>query len=357
MITPETRSRAASVAAVMVNFRTPDLALDAARALGGARADYPGLRLVIADGFSDDGSVERLEAGVAAGDLAEWVTVLPLATNGGFGWANNQAMLRLMQSDSPPDYIYLLNPDTLVTPGAVSALVETLDRYPRCAAVGSLLLNDDGSVSGSAFRFPSVGRELLRGARTGGIGRLFGIASIVFDDGYAGEVDWVTGASTMFRAAALKQTGLFDTAFFLYFEEVELTHRLRKAGWTVRHEPASKVHHIGGASTGMAYNRKDLTIGPPLPRYWFASRRRCFSLIGGRGTAIAANLAWLSGHAFYMMRRTLGRGGNHILNRREARDLIGCGMLPDRADIVSDHTAWDEPPGRTPAWMQRSGGA
>ncbi|QQV78066.1 glycosyltransferase family 2 protein [Sphingomonas aliaeris] len=351
---PEARTGATSVAAVMVNFRTPVLALDAARALASARAEFPDLRLVIADGFSNDDSVERLEAGVAGSDLADWVTVLPLAVNGGFGWANNQAMLRLMQSDSPPDYIYLLNPDTQVTPGAVSALVETLDRYPRCAAVGSLLLNDDGSPSGSAFRFPSVGRELLRGARTGGIGRLLGIEPIVFDDGHAGEVDWVTGASMMFRAAALKQTGLFDTAFFLYFEEVELTHRLRKAGWTVRHEPASKVHHIGGASTGMAYNRKDLTIGPPLPRYWFRSRRRCFSLIGGRSTAIAANLAWITGHAFYMTRRMIGRGGYHILNRREGRDLIGCGVLPSRADVTSDHTAWDEPFDRTPAWMQRS---
>lgn len=354
---PEAQTGAASVAAVMVNFRTPALALDAARALASARVEFPDLRLVIADGFSDDGSVETLEAGVADSDLAEWVTVLPLATNGGFGWANNQAMLRLIQSDSPPDYIYLLNPDTEILPGAVSALVATLDRFPKCAAVGSLLLNDDGSPSGSAFRFPSIGRELLRGARTGGIGRLLGIAPMVFADAHVGEVDWVTGASTMFRVAALKQTGLFDTAFFLYFEEVELTHRLRKAGWTVRHEPASKVHHIGGASTGLAYNRKDLTIGPPLPRYWFASRRRCFALIGGRGTAIAANLAWLAGHAFYMTRRILGRGGNHILNRREGRDLIGCGVLPSRADLTSDRTAWNEPPGRTPAWMQRSQGA
>ncbi len=127
---PEARTGAASVAAVMVNFRTPDLALDAARALASARAEFPDLRLVIADGFSQDDSVERLEAGVAGSDLAEWVTVLPLAVNGGFGWANNQAMLRLMQSDSPPDYIYLLNPDTQVTPGAV-----TTDKVAGCPPI------------------------------------------------------------------------------------------------------------------------------------------------------------------------------------------------------------------------------
>ena len=351
---PEAQAGAASVAAVMVNYRTPDLALGAARALATARAEFPDLRLVIADGCSNDGSVETIAAGIAQSDLAEWVTLLPLATNGGFGWANNQAMLRLMQSETPPDYIYLLNPDTEVSPGAVSALVAVLDRHPGCAAVGSLLLNEDGSPSGSAFRFPSVGRELLRGARTGGIGRMLGIEPVLVDDGRAGEVDWVTGASMMFRTAALKQTGLFDTAFFLYFEEVELTHRLRKAGWTVRHEPASKVRHLGGASTGLAYNRTDITLGPPLPHYWFASRRRCFALIGGRGAALSANLAWLAGHAFYMLRHAVGRGGNQILNRREARDLLKCGMVPDQADTIPDVTRWDEAPGRTPAWMQRA---
>ena len=357
MNTPESRSGTASVAAVMVNFRTPALALSAARALASARADFPDLRLVIADGFSDDGSVAALAEGIAGGDLADWVTLLPLSTNGGFGWANNQAMLRLMQSDMPPDYIYLLNPDTEVTPGAVAALVETLDHHPRCAAVGSLLLNEDGSPSGSAFRFPSPGRELLRGARTGGIGRLLGITPVLVDDGKAGEVDWVTGASMMFRAAALKQTGLFDTAFFLYFEEVELMHRLARAGWTARHEPASKVHHLGGASTGLAYNRKDLAVGPPLPRYWFASRRRCFALTGGTGNALSASILWLTGHAFYMLRRVLGRGGSHIPNRREARDLFAHGLLPSRADMTPDLTRWDEPPDRSPAWMQRSQGA
>lgn len=351
MNTPQKRN----VAAVMVNFRTAALALASAKALAGARAEFPDLRLVIADGFSNDGSVETLAEGIARDGLGDWVTLLPLAVNGGFGWANNQAMLHLLQSDTPPDYIYLLNPDTEVTPGAVSTLVDTLDRFPRCAAVGSLLLNDDGSPSGSAFRFPSIGRELLRGARTGGIGRLLGITSVLVDDGEASEVDWVTGASMMFRAGVLKQTGLFDTAFFLYFEEVELMHRLKRAGWTIRHEPASRVHHIGGASTGLAYNRKDLAVGPALPRYWFASRRRCFALIAGKGAAWSASAAWLAGHGFYMLRRVLGRGGNHIPSRREARDLIGYGLLASRADITPDATPWDETPGRTPAWMVRSG--
>lgn len=350
MSIPQTRN----VAAVMVNFRTAALALSAAKALAGARAEFPDLRLVIADGFSDDGSVEAIAEGIAKDGLGDWVTLLPLAVNGGFGWANNQAMLHLLQSETPPDYIYLLNPDTEVTPGAVSALVDTLDRVPNCAAVGSLLLNEDGSPSGSAFRFPSIGRELLRGARTGGIGRLLGITPVLVDEGQASEVDWVTGASMMFRSAALKQTGLFDTAFFLYFEEVELMHRLKRAGWAIRHEPASRVHHIGGASTGLAYNRKDLAVGPQLPYYWFASRRRCLALIGGKRAALSASVAWLAGHAFYMFRRALRRAGNHIPSRREARDLIGYGLVPSRSDGSPALTRWDEPPGRTPAWMERS---
>jgi hypothetical protein len=68
-------------------------------------------------------------------------------------------------------------------------------------------------------------------------------------------VDWVTGAALLVRARALADVGLFDEAFFMYSEEVDLCRRLSRAGWRVLYEPAAEVvHHearssdqVGGA--------------------------------------------------------------------------------------------------------------
>lgn len=331
------------IAVVIVNYRTPDLAIGAVAALEPERVAEPDLQVVVVDGGSGDGSAERL-AGAFAG--SDWVEVLPLPENGGFGWANNQAMLRLLQSDTPPDYIHLLNPDTEVEPGAVSRLADVLDAHPRCGAVGSQLLEPDGAASGSAFSWLTIGRELDRGAKLGLLGRLLGHKDYQIIQP-AGEVDWVTGASVMLRAAALREAGLFDTGFFLYFEEVELMWRIHKAGWTIRHEPASRVRHVGGAATGINGSREE-ALRPARPDYWYRARRRYLTLSFGRPAALTASLAWLAGHATLLARRLIGSGKAHPMVEADARRLMRHGFAPVAQPPAFPQ--WDEPPGRPPAW-------
>ena len=340
-----------TVAVIIVNYRTSDLALEAARSVASERAALPGLRVVIVDGGSGDGSAERLAAGITDPLLAGWVSVLPLAINGGFGWANNQAMLTLIQGKAPPDYILLLNPDAVVMPSAIRALAETLDAEPRCAAAGSALKNEDGSAVGAQFRFFSPAREFVRGLRTDAVRRLLGIAPLMIEG--TDEPDWVTGASLMLRVAAVKEVGLFDTGFFLYFEEVELCRRLKRAGWRVLHVPQSCVSHIGGAATGIDYAQTNAGFAPPLPYYWFASRRRLLALMFGRIGATVASVAWLLGHLLYGIRRAIGLGSHQRLNLHEARDLLRHGIVPSNGDLTPHVTDWREPPGSPPAWMSR----
>lgn len=342
------------VAVVIVNYRTPDLALAAVRSLAAERERVPGLRVVLVDGGSGDGSADRIAAGLADPALSGWAEPMPLPINGGFGWANNQAIQRLMQGDGPPDYIHLLNPDAEIEPGAVAALVAVLEREPRCAAVGSLLLDPDGSPSGSAFRFQGPVGELVRGARIDGLRGLLRVPSGLVANAPAGVVEWATGASLMLRTAALREVGLFDTGFFLYFEEVELMWRLNAAGWHVRHEPASRIRHVGGAATGVRDGETRSRLAAPRPAYWYASRRRYYALARGRGVAAAANLAWLAGSALFGLRRALGMGRQHLVTRNEARDLIRHGILADKADATPHIARWDDPVGREPAWMARS---
>ena len=334
----------ADVAVVTINYRTPELTIRCVEALLPEKKRLPLLRVVVVDGGSADGSAAKLAEFVEQLSLG-WVSFLPLGINGGFGWANNQAMLELARDENPPEFIHLLNPDAEVRPGAVSALVDALQVDPRCGAAGSQLINVRAEPAASAFRFPSAGRELIAGAQSEKLGSMLGIESTVAIG--SSEVDWVTGASVMFRVDALREVGLFDDGFFLYFEEVELMHRLRSHGWTVRHVAQSQVVHIEGASTGIGA----ATAERAHPAYWYESRRRYFALTGGRTTVVAANLAVVAGKAAAKMKILVGRPAKATACR--LKDLFGHGFLPTASDTLPSIPRWGDAPGSPPAWMTR----
>jgi N-acetylglucosaminyl-diphospho-decaprenol L-rhamnosyltransferase len=336
------------VVAVIVNYRTPELALQCVAALADERVRVPGLRAVVVDGGSGDESAEALRAGLDDPRVAGWTELLALPINGGFGWANNQAVLRLLQDDIAPTFIYLLNPDAKIEPGALLLLLAELQGFPKAAACGSRLVDDDGRALGSAFRFPTPLREFARGLRTPKIARRLGFKDIMIDTDAAIEVDWVTGASVLFRSAALRQTGLFDDGFFLYFEEVELMWRLRRAGWSIRHAPASRVLHIGGAATGVGGDAEQRRRR--LPDYWHQSRRRFFVLCYGRVRTVFAGTMWLVGHALWLVRVTMGRRADTVAN--EGRDHLRLGLIPRARDLRRSAPAWNASPGAEAAWMR-----
>ena len=342
---PAARPQETKIAVVIVNYRTPDLTMRCLSALLDELPVIPDLRAVVVDGGSADGSAAELAEGIAQDEYRDWVSFLPLELNGGFGWANNQAILKLAREEREPDFIYLLNPDAEVMHGAVRALIEELKRHPRCAAAGSQLLNPDGSFAASAFRFPSIGREFINAAQSEKLGRLLGVSSTVVQAKESLEVDWVTGASVMLRAEALRESGLFDDGFFLYFDEVELMHRLRTRCWTVRHVPESRVVHAEGSSTGLGSPSRS------LPRSWYQSRQRYFALTRGSAGAVAANLAALAGSAVAGLKRLGGRSPA----RRSARvsDLVRSGLWPSALDRRPSAPAWNDVSGRPPAWTSR----
>ena len=333
---------------MIVNYRTPELVAKCLDSLRGERKGLAKLKVIVVDGGSGDASADAIEKEIAKPQFRKWVSLLPLPINGGFGWANNQAILSLARNSPAPEFIHVLNPDTEVLEGAVATLVAELQRHKRCGAVGSRLLASDGSPSASAFRFPSAGRELLSAAQTELPGRLLGIAPIVIEAERSVEVDWVTGASVMFRSEALREVGLFDDGFFLYFEEVELMHRLRSKGWAVRHVPSSRVFHAEGAATGVSGNG----LARSLPAYWYRSRRRYFALTGGHSALMITNLAWLAGRVARLGKKILRRPVRQDGTR--SFDVVRQGFWPREEDRLPSVPAWGDPPGRPPAWMART---
>lgn len=339
-----------SIAVIIVNYRTPDITIDSIDALADARVAFPELRVIVVDGGSGDGSAERIAASIAERGQCDWVTAMPLSLNGGFAYANNRALAVLATGSNPPEVVALINPDARVRPGALEAMAALLAREPNAGAVGARLEHEDGRLQASAFRFPSLRGEFCRGARTALVDRLLRQPPFRIDHDSACSVPWVTGAAVMFRTTALRTVGLFDEGFFLYFEETELMHRLRAAGWEIWHDPSARVVHLGGVATQI----RDPETGMPkvqrLPQYWYQSRRRYFTLAGGARYAIAAGFAWLAGHLLWRIKRiVLGRPYDAPL--RAIRDMVRYGLVPRASDRKASALSFDEAMAMQPAWM------
>lgn len=196
--------------------------------------------VVVVDNASGDGSVEMLAREFP------WVHAIANDQNAGFAAANNQALPRCRG-----EFLMLLNPDTVVTSGAVDAMLARMRADPRLAVLGCRLLNADGTLQKwTGGSFPTIGnlighyyfldRLLPRSLRP---------RALYLDRDVAGDidVDWVSGACMMLRRKDFPQT-IFDAAFFMYAEDMELCHRMRSAGRLVRYTGAASIVHYQGAS-------------------------------------------------------------------------------------------------------------
>ena len=302
------------VGIVVVNYRTADLAVACLRSLLPEAATLPGMRVVVVDGASGDGSASRIAAAVEGEGWGAWVSVLPLAENRGFSAGNNAGIDFLRRRSIVPDWFLLLNPDTVVRAGAVQALLDRGSSHPGIGIVGSRLEDPDGTPQRSAFRFHSASGELERGVRLSLVSRLLASRMVVLPQPEtACRVDWVSGASLLVRRELLDEIGGLDEGFFLYFEEVDFCLRAARAGWECWHEPSSRVVHLGGQSTGV--DPTDTSRVPPA--YVFESRRRYFVKNHGRAYAAIADINWIAGHLLWRVRARLGHP-----SRRAAPGLL-----------------------------------
>jgi GT2 family glycosyltransferase len=342
-----------ALAVIVVNYRTPALTIECLASLDAERAALPNLRAIVVDGGSADGSAERIAEAIAARGYTGWATLLPLAVNGGFGYANNQAIFALRDTGALPAFLCLINPDARVRPGALTALRDRLILAPRAGAVGGRLEREDGAVQGSAFHFPSLRSEFCRGVRTDIFRRLLRQPPFVIASDTPRPAPWVTGAAVAFRAAALEDAGLFDDGFFLYFEETELMHRLHAHGWDIWHEPVARIVHLGGGATGLQDSETGGLPATRLPRYWYDSRRRYFVRTGGATHALSAGLAYLAGRLLWQA-RCLFTGRADDDPERSTRDFIAYGLWPRVADRHGRPPTVAAPAGQTPAWQRAS---
>lgn len=292
------------LAVVVLNYRTADLTIGCLESLVSEVETLPGTQVYVVDGCSNDGSVEKISAAIADAQW-NWVTFLPLEQNRGYAAGNNAAVRQILAGKTPPDYILLLNPDTIVRPQALATLVEFMDRHPEAGIAGSRLEELDGTPQRSAFRFPTVLSELDDGLRLGIISKLLAPWTVAppVPEGEC-QVGWVAGASMIVRRSVWESVGLMDEDYFLYYEEVDFCLAVQRAGWSCWYVPQSRVVHFVGQSSGVT----DTKIAPKRrPTYWFDSRRRFFTKNYGWWYAVLAELVWAVSFVLWRVRRVIQR--------------------------------------------------
>ncbi|MBC7956115.1 MAG: glycosyltransferase family 2 protein [Cytophagales bacterium] len=286
----------------IVAWKGADLTIDCLRSIEPELASVPGTRVIVVDNASPDGAADRVAQAIADNHWGAWATLIRAPGNGGFAAGNNIAIREMLAEAQPAEFCLLLNPDTLVRPGALRILLDFLLAHPKVGIAGGRSEDLDATPQMCCFRFPNAVNEVLGYLGIGALDRVFHrhLTRLGIPE-QPREVDWVSGAFMLIRKAVLDDIGLMDETFFLYFEETDFTRRARLAGWGCWHVPQARIVHLVGQSSGVTVR------GQPrkrVPGYWFDSRRRYFVMHHGRVYTALMDLLVVLG---YPIGRLMGR--------------------------------------------------
>lgn len=224
--------------AIIISYNTRDMTLKCLEYLHASLQGIPS-EVIVVDNASGDGSPEAIRSAYPD------VILVENQENRGFGAANNQAM-RIARGE----FFLLLNSDAFVQPDTVATLLRFIRKKPQAAVVGPRLLNEDGSLQVSCYRFPTPGlawRENLW------------ISSLLPHHPALGDyrrwshqdnrqVEWIVGACMLVRSSVALQVGWFDETFFMYAEETDWQRRMAREGWQIWFCAETRVTHLGGSS-------------------------------------------------------------------------------------------------------------
>jgi N-acetylglucosaminyl-diphospho-decaprenol L-rhamnosyltransferase len=282
----------------IVNYRVAHLTIDCLRSVADEIATVRGTQVAVCENGTGGDSAERIQAAINDNGWGAWCSLTAISPNLGFTGGNNVIIRPALQSADPPQYVLLLNADTVVRPNAFKALIDFMDQDPNVGIAGSRLEDPDGTPQRSAFRFQSPLSEFEGSLKLGVVSRLLKrwvTAPPVTDQSI--EADWVAGASMIIRQQVFRDIGLLDEGYYTYFDDIDFCFNARKAGWPTWYVPASRVVHLVGRTTGVTSKRPKRQ-----PPYVFQARRRYFLKNHGPVYAAMADIGLIAGLALRRLR-------------------------------------------------------
>jgi GT2 family glycosyltransferase len=287
-----------SVSVIIVNFNTREQTIECiesvyAESVSTQRSGPPSppplddLTVIVVDNGSVDGSADAIR------DRFPAAVVIEAGENLGFARGVNRGV-----EASTDDYILLLNPDTVVIPGSLRALVSFAVRNPDYGLYGGRTLRPDGTVDPSS----AWGETTLWSLTSFALGLSTAFKhSLLFDPESLGkwkrdsvrEVPIITGCLTLMRRDTFAAIGRMDERFFLYGEDAEFSVRARRFGLRPVIVPSAVIIHDVGGSTGNSGRKMSLVMAGKatlLQRSWTPARARVGIVLLQAGSLLRAAL-------------------------------------------------------------------
>lgn len=228
------------VSIVIVNYKTVNLIIDCIKSIKDKTKDI-NYEIIVVDNNSNDDFEKRLI--IEFGNSVN-LKCIALLDNVGFGKANNEGF-KVANGRN----VFCLNPDTILINNAIKILSDYLDANPDVGICGGNLFDEQMNPTLSYMTYlPSITHELDE-LTHGCLSRLKNGKNTRFN--YTDEilsVGYITGADMMIRKSIIDKVGGFSPKFFMYFEETELTYRIKEAGYDIRSIPFVIIQHLEGKS-------------------------------------------------------------------------------------------------------------
>lgn len=232
-------------AIILINWNSFPLVFDCIRSL--RQMNNTGYDIIIEDNGSTDGSVDLLKEHFST------ILLIESPTNLGFTGGNNLCMQYAINKGY--EYVFLLNNDTFVKENLIEVLVRYMDQHPQVGAVQPMIYFNHNRTrlwNGGSYFNAWLGHTSVPDYNK----------PVSPASGRIKTVDWISGCAFFIRTGVLKKTGLFAENMFMYYEDVDLSFRIRKAGYTLSYHPGSSVYHIAGMSNKKKTRDKEGFINP-----------------------------------------------------------------------------------------------
>lgn len=221
---------------VILNYKSAGLVRNCVRGIFAAQPQLD-FEVIVVDNASHDGLLAWLAANYPQTKQVQ------LSANRGYA-AGNNAGIKIAKGE----YILILNPDITVLPGKLEQLVNFMEAHPTCGLAGPRLVNPDGTLQYSTYKFPSFWLPIFRRTFLGNIPALAPwikkYQMMDWDHKDSRTVDWLLGACLIARQTAITQVGLMDERFFLYVEDTDWCRRFWAHKWEVWYAAAVELVHF-----------------------------------------------------------------------------------------------------------------
>ena len=224
------------------------------------KLSYPDYQLIVVDNGSTDDSMAKISAWAAIRGLGDRLRIIETKQNLGYAGGNNAGLRYCLQQDDF-GYVWVLNNDTVVDPRALTELVNRMREKPGAGLGGSMVLQYEERMKIAAVGGGFYDKWFAQATHPGA-GKLYDPNNIERYLKYENKISYIEGASTLIARDFLRDVGLMNEEYFLFFEEIDWAARAR-GRYTLAIAPKSLVFHKGAASV----KKKEAEEGDKKKRY------------------------------------------------------------------------------------------